>query len=400
MNDNICDCCDGSDEWDSNAACTNTCEEMGRQALEEQKRKKELHEQGFQLRLDYSLQGKKKADESRLSLNQKETELETIKLELETLQAAKDTAEEPEKAAKDRHHEVWEQEKEQKEKERLKSQARSGFDELDTNSDEYLSVEEIQARDELDDDGDGIVSKEEALEYLNNEQQINFETFLDSVWSLVSDKCHFKMPVVEDKPLLPTPPLDFEKVEEEDDDDYDYNEDEDEPPVDVDADQMPEYDEETKALIVTADEAREAYREAERRKTTLDREITDLNKFLGSDFGHDHEFASFYEECFEYTDLEYTYSMCAFGRVSQRSKSGGRETSLGTWGSWDKNYSVMKYENGEKCWNGPSRSATISLTCGLENRLLSASEPNRCEYAMEFSTPAVCEQVKHPHTEL
>jgi len=29
VNDGICDCCDGSDEWALDSLCTNTCEEMG-----------------------------------------------------------------------------------------------------------------------------------------------------------------------------------------------------------------------------------------------------------------------------------------------------------------------------------------------------------------------------------
>lgn len=35
------------------------------------------------------------------------------------------------------------------------------------------------------------------------------------------------------------------------------------------------------------------------------------------------------------------------------------------------------------------------MNCGLEPALISATEPNRCEYAMDFVVPAVCVQ----HTE-
>lgn len=103
VNDKICDCCDGSDEWGMDITCPNTCLEMGRKALEEQKRLKDLHEQGYKKRLEYSNQGKQKSEDSRASLAQKEAELESIKTEVEALAAAKDAAEEPEREAKDVH---------------------------------------------------------------------------------------------------------------------------------------------------------------------------------------------------------------------------------------------------------------------------------------------------------
>ena len=37
------------------------------------------------------------------------------------------------------------------------------------------------------------------------------------------------------------------------------------------------------------------------------------------------------------------------------------------------------------------RSTKVNIRCGAENKLVSASEPNRCEYEFMFETPAVCE---------
>lgn len=116
-----------------------------------------------------------------------------------------------------------------------------------------------------------------------------------------------------------------------------------------------------------------------------------------------------------------------------------------SWGKWtgpeDNVYSLMKYEHGTGCWQGPNRSTTVSLrpylmsfftwfftvlmffighgtekrlffviqvklTCGKETVVLSTSEPSRCEYLMEFTTPAVCQEPQslypdsHDHTEL
>ncbi|KAK6460325.1 glucosidase II beta subunit-like-domain-containing protein [Scheffersomyces coipomensis] len=48
------------------------------------------------------------------------------------------------------------------------------------------------------------------------------------------------------------------------------------------------------------------------------------------------------------------------------------------------------YKGGAKCWNGPHRSATIDLTCGSANHILSVSEPQVCKYLIELVTPLAC----------
>merc|ERR1712227_1140567 len=88
------------------------------------------------------------------------------------------------------------------------------------------------------------------------------------------------------------------------------------------------------------------------------------------------------------------YKMCPFDQCSQRSKSGGAETRLGSWGEWTgpdhSRHSSMKFVGGQTCWNGPARSTAVYLHCGGDNSLTAVSEPNRCEYEMHFTTPAAC----------
>lgn len=155
-----------------------------------------------------------------------------------------------------------------------------------------------------------------------------------------------------------------------------------------------QYDEETQALIDEANGARERFQEAEKAANDLQSEIRQLEEKLDRDYGPEEEFASLDDECFEYADLEYIYKLCLYGKATQRSKSGGSDVNLGHWHEWTgpagNKYAKMKYDRGLTCWNGPARSTIVAMSCGTENRLKSVTEPIRCEYAMEFSTPAVC----------
>ena len=41
----------------------------------------------------------------------------------------------------------------------------------------------------------------------------------------------------------------------------------------------------------------------------------------------------------------------------------------------------------------------VKISCGSVNELVSVSEPSRCEYAMEFKTPAACQSADQMHRE-
>ena len=67
-------------------------------------------------------------------------------------------------------------------------------------------------------------------------------------------------------------------------------------------------------------------------------------------------------------------------------------TSLGQWVKWDDGvYTTMKFEGGQRCWNGPERSMVLTLECGTTTELKDVSEPAVCEYAGILVTPAACD---------
>lgn len=397
VNDGICDCCDGSDEYDSSTQCSNTCEELGKKSREEKKLKLERQEAGYKIKLQYISDGDKSKSEKHDRLAELKAEIGMLDAELITLEEAKSAAEEPERLAKEEQDKKWEEERQAQRAAEKEAQARKGFDILDVNKDNLISMDEIQLRHKVDDINNNV-SKEEAIDYLGGEEPLDFDTFYAMAW----DKVDENVDLTEDKPMETDDKAADNEIakDEEIEDDFDDDEEEE------DDNKGRVYDEATQALIDIADKARKEVQEAKDKKQDLEREIREAEKFLEMDFGKNNEFIPLYEQCYEFTDREYTYKLCLFQKCTQRNKNGGSETSLGVWGHWDgpegDRYSRMKYENGEKCWNGPSRSTVVKLKCGSEEKVTAAMEPNRCEYLMEFITSAICQPVDHSayHEEL
>ena len=143
------------------------------------------------------------------------------------------------------------------------------------------------------------------------------------------------------------------------------------------------YDDETQRLIAESEQAKQKFNELDSNYRNIEKDIKEIETQLTLDIGAQNEFASMINQCFEYEDREYKYKLCPFSKTVQISKSNHGETAIGYWSSWgDENknkYLHMKFNNGLACWNGPQRSTNVYLLCGLESKIISVSEPNRCE---------------------
>ena len=144
-------------------------------------------------------------------------------------------------------------------------------------------------------------------------------------------------------------------------------------------------------------EVKDAMKEVEE----LKEEIKKLKDGIGMDgkdkqkFGINGELHSIRDECYELAAGKYTYEVCMFGRSYQKegTKEGG--TYLGKWegASLDQltGTRIWKWTGGHKCWNGPKRSATVFVTCGAETKMISADEPNVCEYEFRIESYIGCD---------
>jgi len=408
VNDGICDCCDGSDEWAqaSGSPCVNNCDEMGAAERIERERLEKVVEEGLRIKAEMAAQGAEARGLRQQEIQTKKVDLETLHADKEAKKVIKDEKERFEKEALDvirEEEDRLRQVKEEQERKDKEAEALSYFAKLDKNGDGYITKDELIFEIVLDQNNDGQVSDEEVNFYMSGHDNYDQETFLNTGWLLMKHLySKFEKPVDNNEPTedINTEPND--DVQDYDYDDLDDNEDEDAmkaPEEKIEgieedhdqAEQVSGYPPEVQALVDAANAARDEFNAADRAYNDANREIQDLERYLSKDFGPDDTFAPLANQCFEYNDLEYTYKMCAFDYCAQKPLHGGSETRLGSWEKWSVPHTQMSYERGVQCWNGPSRSATVDLRCGAENKLVGTSEPNRCEYLFIFETPAACE---------
>ncbi|KAK6082269.1 glucosidase 2 subunit beta [Seiridium cupressi] len=155
--------------------------------------------------------------------------------------------------------------------------------------------------------------------------------------------------------------------------------------------------------------AREAYQSVESDINSKKREADDKKKDLEKDYGRDDVFRQLKDKCVSTDSGEYTYEVCWLGKTAQKSKKGGGSTNMGNFDRIDLEESdeeerhdgkglgrgkrmVLRYENGQHCWNGPNRRTDVWLGCAETEELWRVSEQEKCVYKMEVGTPAACEE--------
>lgn len=329
-------------------------------------------------------------------LKQVESSLETTKSLLEEKQQIKLEAENVEKELLDIFNQKAEESKklhQELEREREKEEVLYMFRELDTNQDGKISKLELITNELFDQNQDGQVNDEEVAYYLAGQEEYSLADFQETGWILM-------------KPVLLKEKAEDEegKSEISDDEYFDYsnsNNEEDEESFDeANEDQSDEptlaqkkYDEITQQAVDKAEVARTEFENVNREIRELEKEVDSIRSILDRNYGQNNEYMSLSNKCFEYTDAEYTYKICLFEDCTQRKKHGGSETRLGTFQRWEQidDVDVMYFTGGQQCWNGPARSTTVKISCGLDVKVLSTHEPSKCEYEVLMESPTACQ---------
>lgn len=418
--DGVCDCCDGSDEYTGYVQCQNTCIELGQQLRADEEKKYSMFVVGNEVFRQYCEEGEAAKQQHKDKIQKLELEKEKLESEKADQDSTVKSLEEPEKEAKDKFRNVWEESRNQRREERQKKRALELFTQLDLDFNNRVSLEELKAKVELDTDEDGHVSHEEAMGHMaGDEESIEFSTFYERVWANMDKIFKNKTQQEKNEQVSEENPAEQpseeddeegrkEEEEEEEDEEEDVNSDQeeekdetkkDEKEGEDEDDEMPPYDAQTQNFIDVAESARTIAQDMGNKLNNVNNEIEHSSKIIDSDYGPNNEFYPLSSQCMELTDREYLYKLCPFDKVTQRNKNGGSETSLGYWSRWeDSSYRIMFFDKGQGCWNGPDRSTKVSVECGPENKLLSAEEPSRCEYHFVLSSPAACRDAPHHQT--
>ncbi|XP_034020591.1 glucosidase 2 subunit beta-like [Thalassophryne amazonica] len=336
VNDGICDCCDASDEYNSHARCQSTCWNLGQ--------RERAYVEGQMRTLDEGLRLKQQMiEEGVLLWREKQAQLRKLQQVAEDLQIRLE------------EHRRREHEAKRFKQQRLKPPAAgdsglerqhntvtSFFQLLNNNKDGSITVDEVWSKVALIQDEEQVLSQAEGL----------IKGTPGAQGSLAGEEPHLRT-----------------------------------------ADRAAEWE------ATNLKKVEEAYE-------TVNMEISDLRKKLAIDYGTDWEFLFLNSQCYQLKVYEYTYTLCPFNEVTQRNAA-GTDVSLGKWGMWagssQNHYSKMIYENGEPCWQGGSRATTVTFQCGTETSLRSVKEPAKCQYVMDFQTPVACQPVlkqQRLHSEL
>jgi len=189
VNDMICDCCDGSDEWGGYVTCPNTCKELYKQYYAERIKSQEEAMEGYKIRENLANDAKAEKDKLAGEKEELESQLETIRIEKNELEELKIKAEEEEEAERDRLEKlklekVIEKAKDYSEEELIKI----SFDFLDTNNNEEIAVYELTSKKYLNPKDSKSFAHADARELMQEKEPMSRADFETILWPEIKEK--------------------------------------------------------------------------------------------------------------------------------------------------------------------------------------------------------------------
>lgn len=126
---------------------------------------------------------------------------------------------------------------------------------------------------------------------------------------------------------------------------------------------------------------------AKRKLTKLESDIKDYKEDLTRNYGPNDILRAVAGSWINSRNGEYEYRVGLLDSVYQDNNH------LGVYKDFDSSTNSLVYTEGHRCWNGPKRSARVKLICGSESKILQVSEPEKCEYHIDLATPLGCQEL-------
>jgi protein kinase C substrate 80K-H len=160
-----------------------------------------------------------------------------------------------------------------------------------------------------------------------------------------------------------------------------------------------------------AETARKQHIEALKIQSDAISKFEESQEELKRDYGPDRALWGMRNKCYEKKLGQYTYKICPFKDAKQGATSLGKFHRVSYKDGGDEGGDAiptddaalsnllrgrdmtMEFTKGQKCWNGPDRSATVHFMCGASRdaEIESVDEPSPCEYHITMRTPAACD---------
>ncbi|KAI9505361.1 glucosidase II beta subunit-like-domain-containing protein, partial [Coemansia spiralis] len=369
VNDGVCDydvCCDGSDEWES-SICPDRCAEMGSEHRRKAMEMERVQRAGSQKRMELIREAKELRQAKTKELAQKDSELAELTAKVENAEKRKLELEEKQRQQMDRDNEAQDDisvdacktaiEIFENELETLNDDINMLFgilDKLRTGYDKNYHDLAVKAADV------GLREFEEArksdlAEIAEHQESNKIDTLRLRVQEAMAK--HGELGTSNSS------------------EDHDENGGND------------------SQLAEQLASARTEFWDLQSSLTRLNNEVSQLRELLERDLGPDDMYLAAKGACYSLDAGEYTYELCLLDRASQISKKDGSRQGLGSFdgfGDDSLDYTVLRFAHGTKCWNGPERSITASFTCAEEIKVVSVSEPEKCEYSAKMTGPFAC----------
>ncbi|KAL0480249.1 protein kinase C substrate 80K-H [Acrasis kona] len=318
VNDGICDCCDGSDENDGTTKCPNTCEEFGASIkLSLEKQIKDLTN-GLLIKEKYIKNANSELEAKTVAIASKKEQLSALQKELDIIAEDKEAKEKIETEQRDE----------------LRAAKKAEWEQNVANT--QAQAETAQQAGEP-----AEVPAEVPAEASTTEEQ----------------------PADSEVTTATTTP------------------------------EPPQYVEEEEVKNFKTEEAEKARNLENSKRVELEalkRDIEELEKVANADHGPENEFYEIRGKTVSVQDKQYTYQNQVLVDMAQKDQHS--HTSLGSFTKFNENYTEMHYTGGQTCWQGPARSTVITLECSGDDslELYKVDEPSRCVYTMILKTPSAC----------